>query len=44
MVLRDTWLNTQLVCTRELYWDNGFTREEADLVNADNLRGSVSGT
>ena len=36
----DTWFNTTLNCTRELYWDDttslGF---KYDLVNSDNLRG-----
>ncbi|HVH63538.1 MAG TPA: glycosyl hydrolase family 18 protein, partial [Candidatus Dormibacteraeota bacterium] len=36
----DTWFNTQLGCTRELYWDDTVSlgRKYA-LANADNLRG-----
>jgi len=36
----DTWVNTTLNCTRELYWDdvNSLGQKYA-LVNADNLRG-----
>jgi hypothetical protein len=36
----DTWLNTQLNCTRELYWDDTVSlAHKYDLVNHDNLRG-----
>ncbi len=36
----DTWFNTQLNCTRELYWDDAVSLgKKYDLVNADNLRG-----
>jgi hypothetical protein len=36
----DTWFNTTLNCTRELYWDDTISLgHKYDLVNADNLRG-----
>jgi spore germination protein YaaH len=36
----DTWVNTTLNCTRELYWDDTFSLgQKYDLVNRDNLRG-----
>ena len=36
----DTWLNTQLNCTRELYWDDTVSlAHKYALVNQDNLRG-----
>jgi len=36
----DTWFNTTLNCTRELYWDDTVSLgAKYDLVNADNLRG-----
>jgi len=36
----DTWFNTTLGCTRELYWDDSLSLGlKYDLVNADNLRG-----
>jgi len=36
----DTWLNTSLNCTRELYWDDIQSLGlKYDLVNRDNLRG-----
>jgi spore germination protein YaaH len=36
----DTWYNTTLACTRELYWDDAVSLgKKYDLVNADNLRG-----
>jgi len=36
----DTWLNTQLNCTRELYWDDTVSlAKKYALVNQDNLRG-----
>src|SRR5450759_769956 len=36
----DTWVNTTLNCTRELYWDDTTSlAAKYDLVNADNLRG-----
>jgi spore germination protein YaaH len=36
----DTWVNTSLNCTRELYWDDTVSLGlKYDLVNADNLRG-----
>jgi spore germination protein YaaH len=36
----DTWLNTQLNCTRELYWDDTVSlAPKYALVNQDNLRG-----
>ena len=36
----DTWYNTTLKCTRELYWDDTISLgHKYDLVNADNLRG-----
>jgi spore germination protein YaaH len=36
----DTWVNTTLSCTRELYWDDTVAlSHKYDLVNADNLRG-----
>jgi spore germination protein YaaH len=36
----DTWYNTTLKCTRELYWDDALSLgHKYDLVNADNLRG-----
>jgi spore germination protein YaaH len=36
----DTWVNTTLNCTRELYWDDVTSlAPKYDLVNANNLRG-----
>jgi spore germination protein YaaH len=36
----DTWFNTTLGCTRELYWDDTTSLgAKYDLVNSDNLRG-----
>ena len=36
----DTWYNTALHCTRELYWDDATSLgKKYDLVNAQNLRG-----
>ena len=36
----DTWINTTLNCTRELYWDDAVSlSHKYALVNADNLRG-----
>ena len=36
----DTWYNTTLKCTRELYWDDTVSLgHKYDLANADNLRG-----
>jgi len=36
----DTWVNTSLNCTRELYWDDTVSLgQKYDLVNRDNLRG-----
>ncbi|HEY8679656.1 MAG TPA: glycosyl hydrolase family 18 protein [Candidatus Dormibacteraeota bacterium] len=36
----DTWVNTTLNCTRELYWDDTSSLGlKYDLVNTDNLRG-----
>jgi hypothetical protein len=36
----DTWYNTTLGCTRELYWDDAVSLgKKYDLVNADGLRG-----
>jgi spore germination protein YaaH len=36
----DTWYNTSIPCTRELYWDDVASLGlKYDLVNADNLRG-----
>jgi len=36
----DTWYNTTLKCTRELYWDDTVSLgHKYDLVNANNLRG-----
>ena len=36
----DTWVNTQMNCTRELYWDDTASLgAKYDLVNSDNLRG-----
>ena len=36
----DTWFNTSLSCTRELYWDDPVSLGlKYDLVNQDNLRG-----
>ena len=36
----DTWYNTTLNCTRELYWDDAVSLgKKYDLVNADALRG-----
>jgi spore germination protein YaaH len=36
----DTWLNTTMNCTRELYWDDTASlAPKYDLVNTDNLRG-----
>jgi hypothetical protein len=36
----DTWLNTTLNCTRELYWDDSVSLgKKYDLVNRTNLRG-----
>ncbi len=36
----DTWYNTTLKCTRELYWDDTVSLgKKYDLVNADGLRG-----
>jgi spore germination protein YaaH len=36
----DTWFNTTLSCTRELYWDDAVSLgKKYDLVNADGLRG-----
>jgi spore germination protein YaaH len=36
----DTWYNTTLNCTRELYWDDTVSLgKKYDLVNADKLRG-----
>lgn len=36
----DTWVNTTMNCTRELYWDDTTSLgSKYDLVNADNLRG-----
>jgi spore germination protein YaaH len=36
----DTWFNSSLGCTRELYWDDTTALgAKYDLVNADNLRG-----
>jgi spore germination protein YaaH len=36
----DTWFNTVLGCTRELYWDDTVSLgKKYDLVNADGLRG-----
>ncbi len=37
----DTWHNTTLGCTRELYWDDATSLgKKYDLVNADRLRGA----
>src|SRR5712664_459273 len=36
----DTWFNSSMNCTRELYWDDATSLgAKYDLVNADNLRG-----
>jgi len=36
----DTWFNTSLNCTRELYWDDTVSLgKKYDLVNSDHLRG-----
>ena len=36
----DTWYNTTLACTRELYWDDTVSLgKKYDLVNSDGLRG-----
>src|SRR6266851_1523076 len=36
----DTWFNSSMSCTRELYWDDAVSLgAKYDLVNADNLRG-----
>ena len=36
----DTWFNTTLKCTRQLYWDDAVSLgKKYDLVNADGLRG-----
>jgi spore germination protein YaaH len=36
----DTWINTTLGCTRELYWDDAVSLgKKYDLVNSDGLRG-----
>jgi spore germination protein YaaH len=36
----DTWFNTTLSCTRELYWDDTVSLgHKYDLVNTDKLRG-----
>ncbi len=36
----DTWYNTSLGCTRELYWDDATSLgKKYDMVNADKLRG-----
>jgi spore germination protein YaaH len=36
----DTWINTTMNCTRELYWDDTTSlAPKYDLVNTDNLRG-----
>jgi spore germination protein YaaH len=36
----DTWFNTTLGCTRELYWDDAVSLgKKYDLVNSDGLRG-----
>jgi spore germination protein YaaH len=36
----DTWFNTTMSCTRELYWDDTVSLGlKYDLINADNLRG-----
>ena len=36
----DTWFNTTLNCTRELYWDDAVSLgKKYDLVNSDGLRG-----
>jgi len=36
----DTWFNTALNCTRELYWDDAVSLgKKYDLVNSDGLRG-----
>jgi spore germination protein YaaH len=36
----DTWYNTTMQCTRELYWDDTISLgHKYDLVNSDNLRG-----
>jgi spore germination protein YaaH len=36
----DTWFNSSINCTRELYWDDATSLgAKYDLVNADNLRG-----
>lgn len=36
----DTWFNSSMNCTRELYWDDAASLgAKYDLVNADNLRG-----
>jgi spore germination protein YaaH len=36
----DTWFNSSINCTRELYWDDAASLgAKYDLVNADNLRG-----
>jgi spore germination protein YaaH len=36
----DTWVNTTMNCTRELYWDDTTSlAPKYDLVNTDNLRG-----
>ena len=36
----DTWVNTTLNCTRELYWDDTISlAQKYNLVNVDNLRG-----
>jgi spore germination protein YaaH len=36
----DTWFNTTLSCTRELYWDDAVSLgKKYDLVNSDGLRG-----
>jgi spore germination protein YaaH len=36
----DTWFNTTLSCTRELYWDDAVSLgKKYDLANADGLRG-----
>ena len=37
----DTWYNTQLGCTREMYWDDAYSLgRKYDLINSDNLRGA----
>jgi len=36
----DTWVNSSLGCTREMYWDDVYSLgRKYDLVNSDNLRG-----